>query len=54
MPEGSESQRKKYWTDWNNGKIKSGDLLTVEFFSWTTSIPKVPRFPIGKIIRDYD
>lgn len=54
MPDGSEVQRKKYWTDWNSGKIKSGDLLTVEFFSWTTSTPKVPRFPIGKIIRDYD
>ena len=54
MPEGSESQRKKYWTDWNSGKIKSGMMATVEFFSYTTSIPKIPRFPIMKTIRDYE
>lgn len=52
MPEGSEEQRTQYFDDWNSGKIKVGDKLTVKFFSWSTSTPKVPRFPIGKGIRD--
>lgn len=52
MPEGTEAQRRQYWQDWNSGKIKKGSLLTVKFFSWTTSTPKVPRFPIGIAIRE--
>lgn len=54
MPEGSEEQRRQYWTDWQSGKIKPGDKLTVKFFSWTTSVPEVPRFPVGKIVRNYE
>jgi DNA ligase-1 len=54
MPEGSEEQRRQYWEDWNSGKIKIGDEITVKFFSWSTSTPKVPRFPIGKGIRNYE
>lgn len=52
MPEGSEELRRQYWQDWNSGKIKPGLELTVKFFSWTTSTPKVPRFPIGIAIRE--
>jgi DNA ligase-1 len=44
MPEGSEAQRRQYWQDWNNGIIKPGDEITVEFFSWTTP----PKEDIGK------
>ena len=54
MPEGSEEYRQKCWKDWQNGNIKAGDLLTVQFFSWTTSEKPVPRFPVGKAIRDYE
>lgn len=53
-PEGTEEIREKYWADWQDGIIKPGDLLTVMFFSWTTSDNPVPRFPVGKCIRDYD
>jgi DNA ligase 1 len=31
-----------------------GKMLTVQFFEWTTSDVPLPRFPIGKIVRDYD
>ncbi|KKK79686.1 hypothetical protein LCGC14_2831020, partial [marine sediment metagenome] len=54
MPEGTEQIRKKYLTDWYNNKIVKGDLLTIKFFSWTTSENPVPRFPIGKCIRNYE
>jgi DNA ligase-1 len=53
-PKGTAEQREQYWQDWNAGVIKPGALLTVAFFSMTTSDNPVPRFPIGKIIRDYE
>lgn len=53
-PKGSTEVREKYWTDWKKGKIKVGDKLTVEFFAWTDSENPVPRFPVGKGIRDYE
>jgi ATP-dependent DNA ligase len=54
MPKGTEEDRAQYWEDWQNEIIKYGDLLTVMFFSWTTSDNPVPRFPVGKAIRNYD
>jgi DNA ligase-1 len=51
MPEGSFEERSQYWQDWKDGKIKKGDLLTVEFFEYTDSTTLKPRFPIGKAIR---
>lgn len=54
MPEGSEEYRQRCWSDWQSGKIVPGDLLTVQFFSWTTSDKPVPRFPVGKAIRNYE
>lgn len=53
-PKGTAEQREQYWTDWNNGTIEPGSLLTVAYFSMTTSDNPVPRFPIGKIIRNYE
>lgn len=50
-PEGTDAQRKWYWE--NLEEIK-GKMLTVRFFSWTTSKNPVPRFPIGVSIRDYE
>lgn len=52
MPEGDEFQRQKYWKDWQDGKIKYGDLLTVRYFGLT--LDWKPRFPVGKTIRDYE
>lgn len=54
MPEGDEFTRQQYWEDWVDGGISPGDRLTVKFFQWTDSTPAVPRFPIGKAIRNYD
>lgn len=54
MPKGSEEQRRQYLKDWNSGKIKPGDKMTVEFFEWTTSDSPEPRFPVGKGIRNYE
>ncbi len=53
-PEGTEQIREQYWSDWQKGTINVGDLLSVQFFAWTTSDSPVPRFPVGKIIRDYE
>ena len=53
-PKGTAELREQYWRDWLNGIIKEGSLLTVSYFSMTTSDNPVPRFPIGKIIRDYE
>lgn len=53
-PKGTAEQREKYWDDWTADEIKVGDLLTVAYFSMTTSDNPVPRFPIGKSIRDYE
>jgi len=52
-PQGSEKVRRQYWTDWKAGKLK-GEMLTVRFFSWTTSNQPVPRFPVGVAVRDYE
>tara|TARA_R110000824_G_scaffold7728_2_gene34960 strand:+ start:483 stop:1577 length:1095 start_codon:yes stop_codon:yes gene_type:complete len=52
-PKGNAKEREQYWTDYQAGKLK-GKLLTVRFFSWTSSDEPVPRFPIGTIIRDYE
>jgi len=52
-PQGTAQEREKYWEDFQKGLIK-GKMLTVRFFEWTTSTPKVPRFPVGVIIRDYE
>jgi DNA ligase-1 len=52
MPEGTFQQRSKMWKDWQKGKIKPGALLTVKFFRYTTTKPKVPYLPIGLRIRD--
>lgn len=52
MPEGSEEQRAEYWERWLDSDIVEGNLLTVKFFEWTTTKPPVPRFPIGKTIRN--
>lgn len=49
-PEGTEQQREQYWIDWQDGRLKNC-LLTVRFFSWTTSTKPVPRFPVGVAIR---
>jgi len=52
MCKGNECVRRKYWEDWQAGTINIGDLLTVEFFEWTTSEIPVPRFPVGKALRN--
>lgn len=52
-PMGTDQERCRYWEDFKAGKIK-GKMLTVRFFEWTTSDPKVPRFPVGVVIRDYE
>ena len=50
-PEGDDEYRKQLYKD----RVKySGKMLTVRFFEWTTSIPAVPRFPVGIAIRDYE
>lgn len=53
-PKGDDATREKYWSDWKSGIIKPGQLMTVEFFAWTDSEHPVPRFPVGKCIRDYE
>lgn len=45
--EGEDSLRRKYWRDRDK---MIGKLLTVKFFSYSTD--GVPRFPVGKGIRD--
>jgi len=50
-PDGDSKQREWYWN--NLDKIK-GQLLTVKFFSYTTSEHPVPRFPVGKSVRNYE
>lgn len=51
-PEGDYSTRSKYWQDWNSGKIKPGDLLTVKYFGYTTTNNPVPYLPVGICIRN--
>jgi len=50
-PEGTDEQRQWYW---DNLESIIGKMLTVRFFSYTTSKTPVPRFPIGVAIRDYE
>jgi len=54
-PKGDEQMRQQYWHDWqhNNASLK-GKMLTVQFFSWTSSENPVPRFPVGLTVRDYE
>jgi DNA ligase-1 len=50
-PMGTDAERCKMWDD--HAKL-IGQMLTVRFFEWTTSVPPVPRFPVGVGIRDYE
>lgn len=47
---GETSNLKKYW---ENLETHKGDMLTVKF-QGLTGKNKVPRFPVGKVIRDYE
>jgi ATP-dependent DNA ligase len=51
MPKGDYDTRAEFWQDWQKGKIKIGDMLTVEYFGFTTTDKPVPNFPVGKEIR---
>ena len=53
-PKGTSAEREDYWQQWLRGAISPGCLLTVSFFTMTTSDHPVPRFPIGKSVRDYE
>lgn len=53
-PKGTTEQREQYWSDWQHGVIHVGNQLTCRYFSLTTSVEPVPRFPIGLAIRDYE
>lgn len=48
-PEGSDEVRHEYW---ERRDELIGEQLTVRFFEWTKD--KVPRFPVGVAIRDYE
>lgn len=50
-PEGTHAERRKYYDDLGS---LIGKMLTIRFFEWTTSTDKVPRFPVGVCIRDYE
>ncbi len=52
MPKGEHPVREKYWQDWNKGKIKAGDIATIEYFELTSG--GVPRFPVLKSLRNYE
>lgn len=51
---GTIATKTKIWDSWQAGEILPGALLTVEHFGWTDGGKGVPRFPKGKIIRDYE
>jgi DNA ligase-1 len=51
VPKGT-TQERTYWKE--NAKDIIGKKLTVRFFEWSTSKPKLPRFPVGIAIRDYE
>lgn len=53
MPRGTEEQRKKYWRDFQRGKL-TGKFLTVRYFGFTDTDEPVPRIGIGIAIRDYE
>ena len=46
---GTREQRKEMF---ENGKNYIGKLLTVRFQEWSKD--KIPRFPVGVQIRDYE
>ena len=48
-PRGRDDLRAEYLANKSNYISK---MLTVEFFEWTTSENPVPRFPVGKAIRE--
>lgn len=50
-PAATEEQKRQIW---NNRDSYIGKMLTVQYFELTTSEKPVPRFPVGKIIRDYE
>lgn len=54
MPDGTYEERCQYWQDWQDGAIQSGDFMTVEFFEYTDDVNEIPRFPVGKGIRNYE
>lgn len=49
---GTLAHKQSLLDDWNAGKIKKGDLVTVEHFGLTNG--SLPRFPKGKAIRNYE
>lgn len=51
---GSLAHKTKLYQDYKDGKIKKGDMVTVEYFGLTLGGTGVPRFPKGKAIRDYE
>lgn len=48
-PVGMDAERAKLWDERDSSL---GKLLNVKFFEWTTSEPKLPRFPVGQYIRE--
>lgn len=48
-PVGNDEARTQMWNDRDNSLFK---FLNVKFFEWTTSEPKLPRFPVGQYIRE--
>lgn len=50
-PKGRDSLRQRYLAE-RNGVI--GKMLTVIYFSMTDGDNPVPRFPVGKAVRDYE
>lgn len=53
MPKGSQSVRKQYWDDFQQGSLY-GKMLTVRFFEWTVSDPPKPKHGTGIVVRDYE
>lgn len=50
-PAATEDEKREIWT---NRSSYIGKLLTVQYFEQTTSLQPVPRFPVGKAVRDYE
>ena len=48
-PEGSAQHREQLFT---NAESLIGEMATVRFFEWTTSVDRVPRFPIFVNVRE--
>lgn len=51
---GTLAHKTQLYQDYKDGKIKKGDLVTVEYFGLTLGGTGVPRFPKGKTIRNYE